>query len=304
MAWRPTSCLQEGELDNRNPGKVTGWMKFAGKKEKVTFDLEGNFHRDIRGAKIRFTGDAYEGDFPEDAEKYMEGFALQQTGKAGDITAGLPPHDYGSAPYVEWYGHQNGRVVIELEPVQLEVIGRPIPACESDPISRKEQAQNMAGFLCGLASELGVPETRAVAVGETTAVERAKKVIANDKIRGMKLLPKEVREALPDLYAQDGKGGKTVAYVKYFTTSSSWTWYVLGGEPVLDESGKELDFRFFGLVDGYEKELGDFLLSELEEVRGPMGLPIERDLYWQPKTLEEIAPEMFKKTGKEVKNNE
>ena len=24
-----------------------------------------------------------------------------------------------------------------------------------------------------------------------------------------------------------------------------------------------------------------------------MGLPIERDLYWRPKTLEGIAPEMF-----------
>jgi hypothetical protein len=27
-----------------------------------------------------------------------------------------------------------------------------------------------------------------------------------------------------------------------------------------------------------------------------MGLPIERDLYWQPKMLEEIAPEMFNDT--------
>jgi len=25
-----------------------------------------------------------------------------------------------------------------------------------------------------------------------------------------------------------------------------------------------------------------------------MGLPIERDLYWQPKPLDEIAPELFK----------
>ena len=64
-----------------------------------------------------------------------------------------------------------------------------------------------------------------------------------------------------------------------------------------DDSGREVDFRFFGLVDGHCKELGYFLLSELEEVRGPMGLPIERDLYWQPKTLEEIAPEMFKSTA-------
>jgi hypothetical protein len=30
-----------------------------------------------------------------------------------------------------------------------------------------------------------------------------------------------------------------------------------------------------------------------------MGLPIERDLHWQPKTLEEIAPEMFRPSEKE-----
>ncbi len=294
MAWRPTRCLIEGELENTCPNKVTGWMKFAGLKEKVTFNLEGNFHRDIRGAKIHFTGDAYEGDFPEDAEKYMEGFALQQSGKAGDVTAGLPPHDYGSAPYVEWYGHQNGRVVIELEPVQLEVIGRPIPSCESDPIDRKEQAENMGQFLSDLASDAGIPQTHAIATGNTVAVEHAKKVIANDKIRGMKLLPKEIREQLPPLYSQDGKGGKAVVYVKYFTPSSSWTWFATEGEPVQEESQKEVDYKFFGLVFGHEREFGYFLLSELEEVRGPMGLPIERDLHWEPKTLEEIAPEMFK----------
>ena len=36
-----------------------------------------------------------------------------------------------------------------------------------------------------------------------------------------------------------------------------------------------------------------FSLAELEEVTGPMGLPIERDLWFKPKTLEEIAPELF-----------
>jgi hypothetical protein len=86
--------------------------------------------------------------------------------------------------------------------------------------------------------------------------------------------------------------------VKFFTPSSSWTWYATEGESVLDESGKEVDFRFFGLVEGHDKELGYFVLSELEEVRGPMGLPIERDLFWRPKTLEEIAPEMFKEVRK------
>jgi len=296
MAWRPTQYLIEGELDNTNPGKVTGWMKFAGKKEKVTFDLIGDFHRNIRGAKIRFSNDA-EVDIDE-AQGYMESLASQQTGNVGDITAGLPPKDYVDYPYIEWYSNENGRVVIELESHQVKVIGVPIPALESDPVSRKEQAENMANFLYGLASGLGISEQQAITTGDTVAVERAKKVIANDKLRGMKLLPQEIREKLPPLYSQDGKGGKAIVYVKFFTPSSSWTWYATEGEPVLDESGKEVDFRFFGLVDGHEKELGYFVLSELEEVRGPMGLPIERDLHFKPKMLEEIAPEMFKEVRK------
>ena len=114
--------------------------------------------------------------------------------------------------------------------------------------------------------------------------ERAAKRAANNKIRGMKLLTQELRRKLPPLDSQDSKGGKAVAWVKYFTPSGSWTWY-----------GVQFDGEdtFFGLVDGHFKELGYFSLSELESVNGPMGLPIERDLYWQPKTLEEIAPELF-----------
>lgn len=110
----------------------------------------------------------------------------------------------------------------------------------------------------------------------------------------MKLLTKEIRDKLPALYAQDGMGGKAIAYVKFFTPDAQWTWYAVSGEPVKNEAGAEVNFLFFGLVDGFEKELGSFSLSELEEARGPLGLPIERDLYWQPKTLEEIAPEMFR----------
>jgi len=114
--------------------------------------------------------------------------------------------------------------------------------------------------------------------------ERAAKRAANNQIRGMKLLTQELRKKLPPLYSQDGKGGKSVAHVKFFTPDSNWTFY-----------GVEFDGedRFFGLVDGHCKELGYFSLSELESVNGPMGLPIERDLHWQPKTLEEIAPELF-----------
>lgn len=283
MAFRPTEYLICGELDNTVQGKVTGWMRFVGIKGKVAFDLEGNFHRDIRGAKIRLIGGAT--DSEQDAEGYMQGFAPHQTGKVGDITAGLPPADYISGlVYVEWYSQLNGRVVLEIEQDQLQLLSRPIPACESDPISREEQNRNMTEFLGGLAQELNIPEENAICVGNKTVV-KANKRAANNKIRGMKLLTQEIRKKLPPLYSQDGKGGKAVVHVKYFCPDSSYTFY-----------GVEFDGEdtFFGLVDGHCKEFGYFSLSELESVCGPMGLPIERDLYWQPKTLEEIAPEMFR----------
>jgi hypothetical protein len=47
--------------------------------------------------------------------------------------------------------------------------------------------------------------------------------------------------------------------------------------------------------DRIELELGYFSLDELESVRGPFGLKIERDLYWKPKTLREV---MAKENGR------
>ena len=283
MAWRPNEQFICGELDNSEPGRITGWIKFAGMKDDIAFDLEGDFHRDIRGSKIRLKGDGQLQDQAK-AAKYMEGFCILQTGTAGDMTAGLPPHDYGQPGegYIEWYSDDNGRVVLEFSSDQIEILTPPIPFCESDPIDRNKQAQNMAKFLCGLASDLNIPQSNVIAAGDTEAVEKAKQALANDKVRGMKLLPKEIREILPPLYAQDGKGGKAIAYVKFFL--GSWTWWAT------EFDGED---TFFGLVEGFEKELGYFSLSELENIKGPLGLPIERDLHFQPQTLGEIAPEMF-----------
>lgn len=288
MAWRPTEYLIEGELDNTNPGKVTGWMKFAGKKEKVTFDLEGNFHRDIRGAKVRLIGGASETE--QGAEGYMQGFAPHQTGQVGDMTAGLPPHDYVNYPYFEWYGSENGRVVLELEHDQIELLIRPIPACESDPLSREQQNRNMAEFLAGLAQAANIPTENAVCVGGKTVVKASKRTV-NNKVRGMKLLTEEIKKKLPKLGVTSNQAAP-VAVVKFFDPTGSWTWFVIEGQE--QEDG---DWLFYGLVHGFEKELGYFRLSELEHCKdgqtGLKALLIERDLYWQPKTLQEIAPELF-----------
>src|SRR5690242_612635 len=94
MAWRPYENLIDGELSNRVPGKVTGWMRFfrrGAKPLKVTFDLEGDFHDDIRGADIILSNPRpSEHSSLERAGTYMKGFAPTQRGTVGDITAGLP----------------------------------------------------------------------------------------------------------------------------------------------------------------------------------------------------------------------
>lgn len=138
MAWRPGQHLIDGELDNTEPYRITGWMRFAGLDHQVTFDLKGEFHRDICRAKIRIRGNGNSDD-PE-AARHMKHFASHQTGDAGDITAGRPPHDYVDYPYIEWHSDQNGRVVIELCPSQVEVIGTPIPLAEHLSQSLEEKA--------------------------------------------------------------------------------------------------------------------------------------------------------------------
>lgn len=164
MAWRPYDQLIEGELDNTVPGRVTGWLQFVGMDEPVRLELAGDFHRDIRGTKIELTGCAVD---DEANRRYMEGLATLQTGEAGDITAGREPQDYVDYPYIEWYSEQNGRVVLELDQEQVEVMGRPIPVCESDPVSREKQARNMGRFLGQLAQDAGLPGKRAICPGVT-----------------------------------------------------------------------------------------------------------------------------------------
>lgn len=94
----------------------------------------------------------------------------------------------------------------------------------------------------------------------------------------MELLTKEVREQLPPLYSQEQEADPLVI-CKFFTPDSTWTWYAL------EFDGVDV---FFGLVIGLEQELGYFLLSELRQARGPLGLPIERDIRFKPTRLSEV----------------
>jgi Protein of unknown function (DUF2958) len=98
----------------------------------------------------------------------------------------------------------------------------------------------------------------------------------------MKLLTEEIRKRLPKLGSTVGQGENAVAQVKFFTPWGGWTWYAV------EFDGWNV---FYGYVIGLEREFGSFALSELEEVRGPFGLKVERDLYFKPTPLKELVKE-------------
>jgi hypothetical protein len=94
----------------------------------------------------------------------------------------------------------------------------------------------------------------------------------------MALLTKQLREQLPPLYSQEHEADPLVL-CKFFTPDSQWSWYAI------EFDGSDV---FFGWVVGFEQELGYFSLAELEAARGPLGLPIERDLHFRPTRLSEV----------------
>ncbi len=114
------------------------------------------------------------------------------------------------------------------------------------------------------------------------------------------LLDAETWKKLPPLRGQEHLLLKALVQVKFFTPDAQWTWYASEAtaqlvddtyvplQEISPDDPRIVDVIFFGLVNGYELELGYFTLEELAVIRGPLGLPVERDLYFQPKTLAEL----------------
>lgn len=92
------------------------------------------------------------------------------------------------------------------------------------------------------------------------------------------MLTPEVRAQLPVLYAQE-RSPNPIAYVKFFLPDYDWTFYAseFDGENV-----------FFGLVQFQSEELTYLYLCQMLEMRGPMGLEVERDLSFLPTPIAEL----------------
>ena len=102
----------------------------------------------------------------------------------------------------------------------------------------------------------------------------------------MKLLTKAIESKLEPLYGTEKDGYEAIVQVKFFAINSNWRWFAT------EFDGED---TFFGLVQGFDTELGYFSLKELQSVKW-MGVPaIERDLHWTPKTIGEIKEQLENK---------
>jgi len=121
------------------------------------------------------------------------------------------------------------------------------------------------------------------------------------KAPALRLLPYTVRENLPILGEQQGLGGQAQAWTRWFTPDGSRQWYITEGSARRNDEGQAVDYLLFGLVAERGRKLDYFWLSDFAD-RSPADLLVHRDLCWRPKTLAEIAPDMFKTMGRELEN--
>jgi hypothetical protein len=100
----------------------------------------------------------------------------------------------------------------------------------------------------------------------------------------MPLLDDQLRARLPRRYSQEAEDNEPMIYAKFFLPGTYTAWYVMEGET---EGG---DFLFYGFVSQPENKFAEFWLSGLEELRGPRGQRVERDLSFIEGRLTDVVP--------------
>lgn len=97
----------------------------------------------------------------------------------------------------------------------------------------------------------------------------------------MKLMTRSISEAAQRQYPLGADMDTQKVVAKFFDPCGSWTWYLMNQDP------EDPDY-LWGIVSGFEVEIGSFSLSELSAYKGRLGIGIERDLNFSPIPAKEV----------------
>lgn len=92
----------------------------------------------------------------------------------------------------------------------------------------------------------------------------------------MELIPNKLLKSIPRLYETE-RSLNPICHIKLFTPDSQWSWFII---EIDDEQN-----ICYGYIKGLDCELGYFSLDEIKQVKGPLGLCVERDVSFTPTAL-------------------
>lgn len=98
-----------------------------------------------------------------------------------------------------------------------------------------------------------------------------------------RLMPRDLAARTPALYATDGQGNDVIVQARYYLDRTYWEWFLI------EYDGEDL---CFGLVSGFEVELGYFTLSELESAAEFISDKVRLDTDFEPKPLADVREQL------------
>lgn len=95
----------------------------------------------------------------------------------------------------------------------------------------------------------------------------------------MKLITKDLENRFKKIGSQENIPLKDhIVVAKFFNPAGAGTWFVTEYDPET-----KICFGFVSIFGDWNDEWGSFSLAELEELKGPFGIGIERDMFWTEK---------------------
>ena len=99
----------------------------------------------------------------------------------------------------------------------------------------------------------------------------------------MKLMTRELEKEFAKIGRQEGVNDPIVV-AHFFNPCGAGDWWATEYDPETREF-----FGYVSIFGDHCDEWGYFSLDELECVKGPFGMGIERDLHWTPRPISEVC---------------